>query len=323
MRRAILLSAFSLALLWAFLAIVLPEAAMPRWAHSTVAVRHFFLPNNVLAFWPLMLCACAAFLALAPLLIAYLRSWPIVRRAVPLDDAAWVILLRDLSIQLGLSRPPALLIHPEPLVPMTLGFLHPRIVLPCDCLSWTPARRKIVLLYELAHVAPRDLTAQRFGSLVAACWWFRPLPWRTFRLLRRRNGQYVLRVRKPGRGVFFPEPVGKSTCGPALPLGNTEGAAPRQVRVDGNAERLKLTREVPAIYPDAAKAAGIQGTVSFEMTISTDGEPRDIRLLSSPDACLTESALEAVRQWRYEPTLLNGARVEIVTDVNVSYTLAP
>jgi TonB family protein len=307
MRRVVVLCGFSLALLWAFLAILLPEVALPRSVHGAAAIRHFFLPNNVLAFWPLMLCVCAVFLALLPLLIVYLRSWPIVRRAVPLDDAAWAILLRDLSAQLGLSRPPTLLIHPEPLGPMTLGFLHPCIVLPCDCLSWTPSHRQIVLLYELAHVAPRDLTAQRFGSLVAACWWFRPLPWTTFRLLRKQNGQYVLRLRKPGRGV-------------------KESAAsewtPRQVRVDGNAERLKLTREVAAIYPDAAKAAGIQGTVSFEMVISRDGEPLDIRLLSSPDACLTESALEAVRQWRYEPTLLNGAPVEIVTDVNVSYTLA-
>jgi TonB family protein len=313
MRRAVLLSALSLALLWAFFVILLPEVALPRWA---AGIRHFFVPNNVLAFWPLTLCACAVLLALLPLLIAYLRSWPIVRRAVPLDDATWVTLLRDLSKQVGLLRPPALLIHPEPLLPMTVGFLHPRIVLPCDCLSWTASHRQIVLLYELSHVVPRDLTAQRFGSLIAACWWFRPLPWRTFRLLRRQNGQYVLRVRKPCPGVFLQESAGKSSSP------GREDAAPRQVRVDRKAERLKLTREVPAVYPDAAKAAGIQGTVSFEMVISRDGEPLDIRLLSSPDACLTESALEAVRQWRYEPTLLNGAAVEIVTDVNVSYTLA-
>jgi len=313
MRRAVLLSAFSLALLWAFFAILLPEVALPRWA---AGIRHFFLAHNVLAFWPLMLCAGAALLALLPLLIAYLRSWPIVRRAVPLDDAAWATLLRGLSKQIGLLRPPALLIHPEPLVPMTVGFLHPRIVLPCDCLSWTASHRQIVLLYELSHVVPRDLTAQRFGSLIAACWWFRPLPWRTFRLLRRRDGQYVLRVRKPAPGMFFQETAGESSSP------GREDAAPRKLRIDGNTERLKLIREVPAVYPDAAKAAGIQGTVCFEMVVSRDGEPLDIRLLSSPDACLTESALEAVRQWRYAPTLLNGAAVEIVTDVNVSYTLA-
>jgi outer membrane biosynthesis protein TonB len=58
------------------------------------------------------------------------------------------------------------------------------------------------------------------------------------------------------------------------------------------------------------------------MVLSKYGEPLNIRLLSSPDDDLTKSALEAVQQWRYEPTLLDGNPVEIVTDVIVNYSLA-
>jgi protein TonB len=87
-------------------------------------------------------------------------------------------------------------------------------------------------------------------------------------------------------------------------------------------EQANLVQKVQPLYPSAAKAAGIQGTVLFEMVISKEGVPVDIRVLESPNDDLTQSALDAVRQWRYKPTLLNGNPVEIVTDVVVNYTLS-
>jgi TonB family protein len=62
--------------------------------------------------------------------------------------------------------------------------------------------------------------------------------------------------------------------------------------------------------------------VELEATISKDGVPVELRVLRSPSDDLSESSLEAVRQWRYRPTLLNGQPVEIVTDVIVNYTLS-
>jgi TonB family protein len=84
---------------------------------------------------------------------------------------------------------------------------------------------------------------------------------------------------------------------------------------------MNLVTKVQPIYPKAAKMAGVQGVVLLETVISKEGEPLDIRVISSPNDDLTQSSLEAVRQWRYRPTLLNGNPVEIVTDVNVNYTL--
>ena len=84
---------------------------------------------------------------------------------------------------------------------------------------------------------------------------------------------------------------------------------------------MNLVTKVQPIYPVAAKVARVQGSVTLEMVVSKEGEPLDLRVLSSPSDDLTQSALEAVRQWRYKPTLLNGNPVEVVTDVLVNYTL--
>jgi TonB family protein len=157
-------------------------------------------------------------------------------------------------------------------------------------------------------------------------------------------GQYILRVDKPGFASLFREfnvqSDSKLERGLTLRLGAKEeaGAAqvakgeraayaqpsePRRVRIGGEVAQANLTTKVQPIYPASAKAAGIQGTVDLEVAISKDGVPEEIRVVSSPSDDITESALEAVRQWRYRPTLLNGEPIDVATHVIVNYTLAP
>ena len=62
--------------------------------------------------------------------------------------------------------------------------------------------------------------------------------------------------------------------------------------------------------------------MSLDTVIFADGVPQEIRVISSPNDDLTQSALDAVRQWRYSPTLLNEQPVEVVTEVVVNYTLS-
>jgi TonB family protein len=93
------------------------------------------------------------------------------------------------------------------------------------------------------------------------------------------------------------------------------------IRVGGEAEQAKLIHKVAPVYPAAAKAAGMQGQVRLDVTISKEGVPENIQVLSSPSDDLTQSATDAVRQWRYETTLLNGKPVEVIAEVNVNYTL--
>jgi protein TonB len=73
-------------------------------------------------------------------------------------------------------------------------------------------------------------------------------------------------------------------------------------------------------YPPEAKAARIQGTVHLEATISEEGTVVNLVVLSGPDE-LVESALAAVRQWVYRPTLLNGEPIAVITTIDINYTL--
>jgi TonB family protein len=76
--------------------------------------------------------------------------------------------------------------------------------------------------------------------------------------------------------------------------------------------------DVKPVFPDAARAAGIQGIVILEITIAEDGSVRDALVLRSIPQ-LDQAAIEAVRQWRFTPTLINGAPVPIIMTVTVSF----
>ena len=104
---------------------------------------------------------------------------------------------------------------------------------------------------------------------------------------------------------------------------STNGDQPKHVRVGGAVAQGNILTKVQPTYPMAAKKAGIQGTVELEATISKDGVPMELRVVSSPSDDLSQSALEAVREWRYRPTSLNGVPIEIVTQIVVHYSLAP
>ncbi len=73
-------------------------------------------------------------------------------------------------------------------------------------------------------------------------------------------------------------------------------------------------------YPAIAKAAGVQGTVILQATISKSGTIENLRVVSGP-AMLQQAALDAVKTWRYRPYLLNGQPVEVETTVNVVFSL--
>ncbi len=95
-------------------------------------------------------------------------------------------------------------------------------------------------------------------------------------------------------------------------------AAP--LRVGGDIKEPKKTRDVRPIYPKIAQAAKVAGVVILEATISKEGEVRDVKVLRSIPM-LDNAALDAVRQWRYTPPLLNGVPVDVIMTVTVNFTL--
>ena len=91
-------------------------------------------------------------------------------------------------------------------------------------------------------------------------------------------------------------------------------------RVGGDVQAAKLIHQVRPIYPPLAKQARIQGLVRLQAAIARDGSIQNLALTSG-HPLLVPAALEAVKQWRYRPTTLNGETVEVLTVIDVNFTL--
>jgi len=98
-------------------------------------------------------------------------------------------------------------------------------------------------------------------------------------------------------------------------------ATPQRVRVSTGVATGLLIKKVTPNYPQLAKQARIQGTVVLQAEISKDGTIQNLQLISG-HPMLAPAAIEAVRQWRYKPYLLNGEPVAVETTVQVNFSLS-
>ena len=119
----------------------------------------------------------------------------------------------------------------------------------------------------------------------------------------------------------------QSATVPAGPVGFSAAAAAGgvtsgPVRVGGNVKAPTQLSKVNPVYPAEAMAAGVSGVVILEAVIGVDGRVNDAKVLRSIPQ-LDEAAVNAVRQWVYTPTLLNGVPVPVIMTVTVTFSLAP
>jgi len=98
-------------------------------------------------------------------------------------------------------------------------------------------------------------------------------------------------------------------------------ATPQRVRVSAGVTNGLLVHRVNPVYPPLARQARIQGMVMLQAQISKDGSIENLQLISG-HPMLAPAAIEAVKQWKYKPYLLNGEPVEVDTQVQVNFTLA-
>lgn len=97
-------------------------------------------------------------------------------------------------------------------------------------------------------------------------------------------------------------------------------APPQAVQPGGQVEIPVKIVDVPPVYPAIARQAHVSGVVIIEAVIDVDGRVRAARVLRSVPF-LDQAAVEAVRQWRYRPTLLDGVPVAVVLTVTVDFAL--
>jgi len=107
----------------------------------------------------------------------------------------------------------------------------------------------------------------------------------------------------------------------STPVAVPKIATPTRVRVSLGVSQGLLIRKVPPAYPPLARQARIQGVVVLQAQISKEGNIQNLQLISG-HPMLAPAAIEAVKQWKYKPYLLNGEPVEVDTQVQVNFTLA-
>jgi TonB family protein len=161
------------------------------------------------------------------------------------------------------------------------------------------------------------------------------------------SGEYQLKVVKRGFEEYraeetVPEPARECSLNITLKVGavleevdvvpdgtvkplpeSDTGGKPARLRLGGDIEAPKLVTKVQPTYPQKAKAAGAQGTVILHAIIGMDGKPLSLRVMNKEiDPDLARASVEAVSQWRYTPTLLNGEPIEVDTTIMVNFTLS-
>jgi TonB family protein len=112
---------------------------------------------------------------------------------------------------------------------------------------------------------------------------------------------------------------GEGTSAP--PTSTSPESGVQCIRVGGNVQAANLIKKVIPVYPPEAKNARIQGTVRFRVILNADGTVQNLQLVSG-HPLLVRAARDAVQQWVYRPTLLNGEPVEVETTVDVNFTLS-
>jgi TonB family protein len=121
--------------------------------------------------------------------------------------------------------------------------------------------------------------------------------------------------------VYSQDQSAPSATAPAVPAMPAKETHPPRIRVPADAQDKNVVHRVPAMFPPASLKR-MTGTVVLHVIISQDGTVRKLDAVSGPEN-LWQSALDAVKQWKYRATLLNGRPVEVDTTVNVFFSLLP
>jgi protein TonB len=121
-------------------------------------------------------------------------------------------------------------------------------------------------------------------------------------------------------GHEFGVPFGNGVGPPPPPPPVIKQPPPEVVHVGGNVLAPRKIRDVKPVYPVIAQRSRVEGLVILEATIDTAGRVINVRVLQSK-ALLDQAAIDAVRQWEFTPTLLNGVPVSVIMNVTVNFRL--
>jgi TonB family protein len=97
--------------------------------------------------------------------------------------------------------------------------------------------------------------------------------------------------------------------------------APDAFRVGGEVKEPTVIRRVNPMYPEGARANHVQGTVILELLVGKDGRVKDVAVRKGLPYGLSESAVDAVRQWLFAPATLRGEPVDVIFNLTIAFRL--
>jgi protein TonB len=92
------------------------------------------------------------------------------------------------------------------------------------------------------------------------------------------------------------------------------------LKVAEDIQKLRILEQVKPVYPELARISRTEGSVTMQIGINKEGGVSKVEIVSGP-ALLTRAAQDAVKQWKYKPTIVNGQAVEVITQVRISFTM--
>jgi len=131
--------------------------------------------------------------------------------------------------------------------------------------------------------------------------------------------RFIITPKMDGR-VFHRDSSGDRAAPQATSAEKAKASAPR-LKVGGAVQAAKLTHRVQPTYPDVAREEHLEGTVRLHALLGKDGSLRQVYVIKGY-CSLADSAVRAVAQWRYVPTLFNGEPIEVDTEIDVTYSLS-
>jgi len=150
------------------------------------------------------------------------------------------------------------------------------------------------------NIAKAEAAVKAFDEHLTVAWVMGP------------NGDRTLLILGPG--VPPPPP-------PPPPAGAGSGNPPARIKVGSILQSAMIVKKVPPVYPALAKSAGVEGVVHLSALVAKDGTIQELHCLGGP-AMLIQAAMDAVKQWVYRPTLLNGDPVAVETTIDINFTLS-
>ncbi|MGA9042658.1 MAG: energy transducer TonB [Terriglobales bacterium] len=115
-------------------------------------------------------------------------------------------------------------------------------------------------------------------------------------------------------------PQGSNDQAVTAPQQSTAQPSPTRVRVSQGIMKDLIIKKVNPKYPEDARKAHVEGRVTLQVTISKDGDVTQLHLVSG-NPLLAPAAMDAVKQWKYKPYVLEGQPVEVESTATISFTL--